>query len=437
MSASEHRGVAFVLGAVVLAAPVLAQSGPAPVAVARVVEQTVTAGKPFVGTVLPLRTSTVGSAVDGRLIELPVIEGERVVKGQPLARLLTKTLEIELAAAQAELQLRQEERAELEHGSRPEEIEAAQAAVLGAKARMEYAQKDFERVRGLFESSSAARDEMDEAVKEAQATEQEYLETKAAYDLAVAGPRAERIAQARAKVVMQSEQVNRIQDQIEKHTLIAPFDGYVTAKRSEVGAWVARADPVVEVVELDEVEIQAMVLEDYVGHVRLGMEARVAVDSLPNESFTGTVAKIVPQADTRSRSFPVHVRVENRLVSEQPLLKAGMLARVMLPVGQLEQAVLVPKDALVLGGASPSVFVVDPAAKDATSPAATEGAARLLPVEAGVAHGDLIQVKGDLKAGEFVVVRGNERLRPGQAVVISQVVEGSVAEETPVRHNSE
>ena len=81
--------------------------------------------------------------------------------------------------ARADLELRKQELAELEHGSRAEEIEATQAAMLAAKARWEYAQRDFDRVRGLFETSSAARDEMDEAIKEAQATEQEFRQAKA------------------------------------------------------------------------------------------------------------------------------------------------------------------------------------------------------------------------------------------------------------------
>ena len=94
------------------------------VAVSPVVEREVTAGQTFVGTVMPLRKSIVGSAVDGRVIEYPLNEGDRVQKGQVLAHLLTDTVKLQLAAAEAELDLRKQQLAELKNGTRPEEIRA-------------------------------------------------------------------------------------------------------------------------------------------------------------------------------------------------------------------------------------------------------------------------------------------------------------------------
>jgi hypothetical protein len=80
-------------------------------------------------------------------------------------------------------------------------------------------------------------------------------------------------------------------------------------------------------------------------------------------------------------------------------------------------AMLVPKDALVLGGPQPVVFVVDMAAPDAK-----QGKARPVPVQLGVAEGNMIQVTGGVQPGQMVVVQGNERLRPGQDVQIQRVL---------------
>jgi multidrug efflux pump subunit AcrA (membrane-fusion protein) len=83
-----------------------------------------------------------------------------------------------------------------------------------------------------------------------------------------------------------------------------------------------------------------------------------------------------------------------------------MLGRATLPAGGLHKALLVPKDALVLSGSRKALYLV------------VDGTARLVPVKTEAAYGPLIEVKGDLNPGQQVVIRGNERLRPGQAVKI-------------------
>jgi multidrug efflux pump subunit AcrA (membrane-fusion protein) len=93
-------------------------------------------------------------------------------------------------------------------------------------------------------------------------------------------------------------------------------------------------------------------------------------------------------------------------------LKAGMLAHVTLAVGQPQPVLLVPKDALVLGGRTPLVYVVEGNSKS------KQATVRAAAVELGVADQGDIQVIGDLKAGQQVVVRGNERLRPGLPVTV-------------------
>jgi multidrug efflux pump subunit AcrA (membrane-fusion protein) len=388
----------------------MAQMPPAIVKIALVEEREVTAGQTFVGTVMPLRQSTVGSAVDGRVIEFFVNEGDAVKKDQPMAQLRTGTLEIELAGAKATVQLRESELAELRNGTRAEDIEQTRARMASAEARREYTQHNLERTEQLYnERRAISLAELQDATSLAEQASQSYLEAKAAHELAVAGPRAEQIAQAEANLAVASEQARLIEDRLEKHTIRAPFDGYVTAEHMEVGQWVQQAGPIVDVVELHHVDIEVMVLEQYVENLRPGDDARLDITALPNHAFTGDVALIVPQADVRSRSFPVKVRVENTIVDGTPLLMPGMFARATLPVGKPEKATLVPKDAVVLGGPTPVVWTVD-STTDKT------GKARQVPVQLGIAAENLIQVIGPLKAGNTIIVEGNERLRPMQEV---------------------
>jgi len=390
--------------------------GPSQVVVSPVIEKEVSVGHAFVGTVMPSKKALIGSAVDGRVIEFPLNEGDRVAEGQPLAQLLTDTITLEIEAAEAELELRRQALAELENGTRPEEKDQAKARMSSAEARRAYMQARRKRWQQLYDTNRAiSEEELDEAISSGIESEQAYLETKAAYDLAIAGPRKEQIAQSRAQVAVQEATVNRLKDQLSKHSIISRFDGYVTAEHTEVGQWVKQGDPVAEVAALDDVEVLAYVVEQHVTHVRVGSQVTVEVPAIPGQAFSGAVSEIVPQADVQARTFPVKIRVKNEIVDQVPLLKAGMYARVVLPTGGRQVATLVPKDAIVLGGAQPMVFVVEGA-----STVGETGKVAPVPVKVGVADGGLIQVTSPLKPGQLVVVQGNERLRPGQEVAIQR-----------------
>ena len=129
-----------------------AQFGPAKVSVTEVIERSdIASGRAFVGTVEARRHSMVGSAVSGRVVEFLVNDGDRVEKGQPLAKLLTRNLQIQIAAATAESELRKQELLELKNGSREEEIRQAEARMKAAEATARYAKTKLARTKGLVE----------------------------------------------------------------------------------------------------------------------------------------------------------------------------------------------------------------------------------------------------------------------------------------------
>jgi HlyD family secretion protein len=413
-AAAASGSIAIVLGCMI-ATPAQPPVGgrPVPVAVARVADADLATGQPFVGTVLPARTSDVGSAVDGRVVELPVVDGQRVEAGQPIAELLRNMLEIERSGAVAELDRRRQVLAELQAGSRPEEIDQARAQVAGFEARLDYARSRLTRLGRLVERGTTTVDELQDAQTELRAIEAQFAGAKAALALAEAGPRREQVAQAAAAVAVQEADVERIDDQLGKHTIRSPFGGWVVQRFAEKGQWLARGGLVARVAELDTVEVEARVPEASVGGLAEGVEVRLEFDAAPHQTWTGTVTKVVPQADVLSRSFPVRISVTNRIDHGTPVLKGGMLARAWLPVGAAGRVRVVPKDAVVLGGAQPVVYVVEPAA-DASGPGT--GTVRPVPVSLGAAVEGNVEIRDGLEAGRLVVIRGNERLRPGAAV---------------------
>jgi len=413
-----------------LGAAAWGQAPASPVVVARVQQRTIAEGQTFVGTAMPSKSSAVGSAVDGRVVEYPIDIGQRVSKGQPLCQLLTETISLQIAAAEAEQRLRAEELRELQNGSRPEEIAQSQARLESAQAAHEFAEARYKRAMLLVKQGQTITQEQLEEYRSADVGAERAVQAAAQeHKLLVQGPREERIAQAKARLEAQIEAVRQLKDQLKKHTMIAPFDGYVVGKRTEVGEWVSRSQVVAEVVLLDEVEIEAHVLDAQIDYVRLGMEVRVEVPALNPPLFEGRVVKISPQADVKSRTFPVMIGVKNVIRDDGPVLKAGMLARVTLPVGPTHDGLLVPKDAVVFGGPAPMVYLVTPGPKPPPAIATDTGkplpdqppaseVVKPVPVQLGISIGSQLEVRGELKSGDRVVVLGNERLRPGAPVSI-------------------
>jgi RND family efflux transporter MFP subunit len=395
------------------AAPAGGDAAPVTVVVARAEQREVAAAQPFVGTVYPLRVSDVGSAVDGRVVKLPVVEGNHVEARQPIAELLRGLLEIERAGAVAELDRRRQVLAELRAGSRPEEIARARADVEGLIARRDYAQSRLDRLRRLAERGTSTADELLDGERELRQAEAQLQSSRASLALAEAGPRQEQIAQAAAAVATQEADVERIDDQLAKHTIRAPFNGWVVQVFSEEGQWLSRGGLVARIAELDTVEIDVQVPELSIGSLAVGADVRLEIDAAPQHTWIGKVERIVPQADLLSRSFPVKIVLANSVVGGQPVLRGGMLARAWLPVGKTGLATVVPKDALVLGGRVPLIYTVDADA------GAGRGVVRPVEVSLGSTVGGTVEIRGGIEPQQLVVVRGNERLRPGVAVAFT------------------
>ncbi len=387
--------------------------GPAPVVVAPVIEREVLSSQAFVANVNPRRRSVIGSAVDGRVFEYLVDAGQPVEADQPLALLRTKTIEIEVAGAEAELNLRKAELDELRHGSRPAEIELAEATTRAAEALGDYAKAKLARAERLFNTASGfSKDEFEAAKSEALAAIARVSESKSSLELVREGPRQEQIDQAAANVAVQEQIVAGLKDRLSKYTIRSPFRGFVTSELTEAGAWVRQGDPVAEVIEIDPVEVEVFVPESSIRFVKKGISCSLTVDAIQGRTFTGVVDQIIPLADSRSRTFPVRVVVENPATDSFHTLLPGMLARASLPTGEPQRRMLVPKDALRLDGANPTLLKVE---ADQTT---------IVPVRTGPSTGSWISVEplkpGGLQVDDLVVTRGNERLRPGQTVSISE-----------------
>ncbi|MEZ6108395.1 MAG: efflux RND transporter periplasmic adaptor subunit [Pirellulaceae bacterium] len=414
-------GSMFSIGSTAFAQPA---QPPAIVVVSPVLESELPLGASFVGATEGARVTVVGSAVDGRVREMFAEEGDEItyVEGEPsppLVQLKTETIERELDAAKAELENRQLLLVELEQ-SHPEDRALLQATHEEAVASVQLAQRKFDLTEALYErQGTVTKEQYDEAIANLEIAKQRQLATAAElrrFDAILQL----RLSQLQSRVTAQEAEVSKLEDQLSKHTIRAPFTGGVVRQGAEIGDWVARGQVVAEIVELDPLEIRVFVPEEHIASLHnyltnaedgeASADVLVTVDALPGEAMIGRLHRIVPQADPRSRSFPVLIRVDNPRVGAHRRLGTGMLARATLPVGAPGPRTLVPKDALVLGGRSPIVVVAQETADGLV--------AKPVPVTLGTAVGNLIVVQGELSANQRVVVEGNERLRPGQTLQI-------------------
>ncbi len=323
---------------------------PVPVKVVTVLNKQVQRSVLLVGTAEPRKRSLVASEVAGLVRAFPVKEGRFVKKGQLLASLRTDTLEIRLDSAVA---LQRE-----------------------AQARYQQAQKDLERVQVLFDKELVTQKEMDDAGTQASAL-------------------GKRLSQLEAEIRL-------VQDQLTQSTIRAPFAGWITKEFTEIGQWVEEGGSVVELVDLSYVEVQVPLPEDYVRDVRVGDPVVAVFDGLPGVEVKGKVFLIIAQADRASRTFPVKVELANPDLH----IKSGMVARINLALGTPYQAVVIPKDALVLKGGKEFAFIV------------ANNTVTQVPVTPITHFEDFIEVQGAIEEGMQVVVEGNERLLPGQSVRI-------------------
>lgn len=396
----------LVVGACLLSDIASAQ-GPAIVRVEAAIEESVSPTIELVGTVMPLRRSTVGSAVDGRVVTYEVDAGQLVEQDQTLATLLINTINIEIAGAEAELAVRMAEHDEMVNGARPEELDEARADLASARAIEAYAKARFDRlVRLAGVAGALSQEELDAARSAYDSAEQRSIAAASALALLEAGTRAEQLQQAKARVDVQSQVVELLKDRRSKYTIKSPFAGFVVREFTEKGAWIKQGDPIAEVIDISSVEVEVAAPEQIVPFLRNGDEVQVRLDTYPDQIWNGTISGIIPDADVRARTFPVRVKVANGPMDSDRLLRPGMLARVNLPAGEVKTGVTLPKDAVVVNGQNKTVYKY------------IDGKVGVVPVAIIFGTNDRFLVSGQLQAGDLVVTQGNERLRPGAEVQI-------------------
>jgi RND family efflux transporter MFP subunit len=176
----------------------------------------------------------------------------------------------------------------------------------------------------------------------------------------------------------------------------APFSGRVASRLINVGEYATAGKPIVRLVEIDSLEVSTQIPIDISHYLREGETTPVVIQS---KTVPAIVRAVVPVSDIASRT------VEIRLTLPQGSAYVGDAARVLIPSAQPRDVLAVPRDALVLREDNTYVFKVD-----------KKNVATRVAVETGSEDGSMVEIKGPVAPGERIIIRGAERLDPGQKV---------------------
>ncbi len=349
----------------VLAAPwvVRAQGKTVRVEVDTVVVEPLTQTVPALGRFVARQSGPVAALVGGPIAEVLVEVGDRVAKGDMLVRLST-----DISVGNRNL--------------REAELREKQAALETARAQARLASLELRRLENLKKSAAFSQARYEDKVAEVARYSSEVAEADAAVNRAAANLALAELDLVRAEI----------------H---APYNGVVVALHATEGAHVNTGAPVVSLVNDESLEIEADVSAARLAGLAPGRELEIRLDD--GRRFTATVRAVIPTESALTRTRPV--RFTPRIdVAEGLRLATDQSVTVLLPVGEPRPVVSVHKDAVVARGTAYMVFVV------------VGGNAEPRQVRLGEAAGVRMEVLSGLAPGDLAVVRGNERLLPGQPV---------------------
>lgn len=338
------------------------------------------------GSIKANQQATLYAKVPGYLKTLTVDIGDRVRAGQLIAELEVPELEAERGKWRATVNRAQAE------------VSVAQAEIAKAKAQLAASDVELKRLREARHKAAdlVVPQQVDDATARFEVAKAAETQAKAAADLA-------RARQAEAKA-----ELERVERLLAFAKVEAPFNGTVTDRQVDPGAFIAaatsgsaaRTAALVTLADFDVVRIEVPVPEIEAARVSVGQPVKVTVDSLAGRTFDGKVTRQSLALDEATRSL----RVQADMPNPQHELRPGMFATAKIGVEHHTNVWLVPVSALLIEKAGASVFLY------------VNGKAKKSPVKVGFNDGAKVEITSGLSGGERVLVLGKTPPTDGQAV---------------------
>lgn len=320
----------------------------------------------IVGNLIGEATVDVVPRTAGRLVSVNVKLGDRVTRGQLLAKIEDQEVNEQVKQAEASYAV-------------------AQATIRQREADLKFADINLERSKNLFQRQLLPRQSLDDAEARQSASTAQLDLSRAQFSQAEARLEELRIAKGNTNIV-------------------SPVNGFVGKRSADPGAWASSQTPVVSVVDISSVRLVANVVERDLRLVNAGDPALVEVDAFPGESFKGRIARVAPVLDPATRTAEIEIEVPNAGFR----LKPGMYARMSVTIESRTGATLVPKAAIVDYDGKRGVFTMT-----------SDNKAQFVPIEIGIEDENRVEARSGVAASDTFVTGGASSLRNGDTLVLA------------------
>jgi RND family efflux transporter MFP subunit len=337
-----------------------------------------------VGTLEAHDQATISAEVAGRVARMAVDMGDKVKAGSPLVLLDAERLRYHANEQEAALQ---QARAKLGAQGANLPPPGQTPDVLSAAAKRAQAQQSYDRARALAEKNLISRQDLEAA--------QTNLQTAvAAHEAAIAAER-----ELRAEMVAREATLNSATRDLQDTTIRAPFDGVVAQRMVSEGQYVTAQAPVVRLVRLDPLRLTADVPEKFAPNVHVGQPIALTTDAFPDTPVTGTITRISPDVNLKSRAFAIEADVRN----EDGQLKPGTFARLTIATDKVDHAIVVPATAIQTKYGTSVAFILE------------NGKLKASEVKLGDRLGPRVEITEGLLAGQSIVSDDVDGLTSGMA----------------------
>ena len=320
----------------------------------------------IVGNLIGEATVDVVPRTAGRLVSVNVKLGDRVTRGQLLAKIEDQEVNEQVKQAEASYAV-------------------AQATIRQREADLKFSEINLERSKNLFQRQLLPRQTLDDAEARQSASAAQLDLSRAQFSQAEARLEELRIAKGNTNIV-------------------SPVNGFVGKRNADPGAWASSQTPVVSVVDISSVRLVANVVERDLRLVNTGDPALVEVDAFPGESFKGRIARVAPVLDPATRTAEIEIEVPNAGFR----LKPGRYARMSVTIDSRTGATLVPKSAIVDYDGKRGVFSMT-----------SDNKAQFKPLEIGIEDETRVEARNGVASGDTVVTSGASSLRNGDTLVLA------------------
>jgi HlyD family secretion protein len=373
------------------------------------------------GYIVAHHTINVNSKVTGRLAWIGVEKGDKVKEGQVLVRLEDQEFRASSEEAQGALDNARAYLDELQHGSRPEEVQQAQHNLDEARATLVDDKLTLDRTKELSGAGVVSRQVMDDSTAKFEADQQRVNSLDKAFQLMKIGPRAEEIARARGALAQAQGQLDYAKSQLDATVIRAPVTGTILDRTAEKGelitaqfASAAAGGPqgsVVSLADLNDLQVELDIAQADFARLAPKQKAIVTTDTYPDKQYDGEIAQISPEANRQKATVQVKVQVLNPGKYPDVFLRPEMNATVKFladeqkPTSTQPAGVFVPASAMHDRDGKKVVFL------------AFDGKARVREVQVLSQRTDGFLVSG-LVGGESVITKGPQDLKDGDTIKI-------------------